>query len=323
MNNKVCFGCGVKLQNTDSNKKGYTPKIDASYCMRCFRMIHYGENAIVDTPKEVKEIINKINKDDKFVLFLCDFLNINNDVIKIFKSIKCKKMMIINKCELMPKTINKNTFASYIKDNYKIKDEVKLKGGTKNHGAKSILEYLTSHNIKSAYVLGISNSGKSTLINDLMDLCGTNKNKIAVNRRANTTLDFLRVKLNEQLTIIDSPGFIIKNSLDVDAYNKGITAYSFNIKAGDTLSLIDNKYYVKFDSDTKIVFYTNVDANKVVKKYYRAAEGLKYCLDINNYEDLVITGLGYMYIKNKCKISTNIPLNYLETRSSMFGGPNE
>ena len=100
MNNKVCFGCGVKLQNTDSNKKGYTPKIDASYCMRCFRMIHYGENAIVDTPKEVKEIINKINKDDKFVLFLCDFLNINNDVIKIFKSIKCKKMMIINKCQI-------------------------------------------------------------------------------------------------------------------------------------------------------------------------------------------------------------------------------
>ena len=53
--NKICFGCGAKLQSVDKEKIGYIPenKIDnSSYCMRCFRMIHYGEQAVVNTPKD-------------------------------------------------------------------------------------------------------------------------------------------------------------------------------------------------------------------------------------------------------------------------------
>ena len=95
---KVCFGCGVKLQSVDKDKLGYIPekKIDsAEYCMRCFRMIHYGENVEVTTPKEAKEIIKKINKDVRFVIFLVDFLNINKEVIDIFKSIKKEKVLVI------------------------------------------------------------------------------------------------------------------------------------------------------------------------------------------------------------------------------------
>ena len=43
--NKICFGCGIKLQSTDKEKLGYVPekKLESSkYCMRCFRMMHYG-----------------------------------------------------------------------------------------------------------------------------------------------------------------------------------------------------------------------------------------------------------------------------------------
>ena len=77
--NKICYGCGIKLQSNCKDNPGYIPenKINNSeYCMRCFRMMHYGEVKQTNTPKEAKEIINKINKDNRFVIFLVDFLNI-------------------------------------------------------------------------------------------------------------------------------------------------------------------------------------------------------------------------------------------------------
>lgn len=324
MNNKVCFGCGVKLQTTDKEKNGYTPKSDAVYCMRCFRLMHYGEERNVNTPKEAKEIIRKINNDaNKFVIFLCDYLNISNEVIKIFKAIKNKKVLVINKCELMPKEVNQRVFQEFVKNNYKIKDDVLLKGGKTKHGAKSIYDYLNNNNIHESYILGISNSGKSTLINDLMDICGTTKNKITVSSKVNTTLDFLRVKINNELTLIDSPGFVLSKTLDVDAHNKSITAYSFNIKAGNTLKLFDGKFYLKFDRDTKIVLYTNAATSKPATKVYRAVEGLKYNLDITDKQELILIGLGYIYIKEACSISTTIPLEYLEVRNSVYGVKDE
>lgn len=324
MNNKVCYGCGVKLQFTDKDKNGYTPKKDSIYCMRCFRLMHYGEERNVSTPKEEKEIIRKINNDSKkFVIFLCDYLNISEEVIGLFKSIKNKKLLVINKCELMPKNVNQVKFLEYIKSNYKIKGDVKLKGGKTHHGVKSIIDYLEDHYIKESYIIGISNSGKSTLINDLMDVAGVKKNKITVSNKVNTTLDFLRVKINDNLTLIDSPGFILKNTLSVPEKNKTITAYSFNIKAGDTLKLLDGKYFVKFDSNTKVVLYTNAVCDKVATKIYKAVDGLKNNVVLSDKQDLIFVGLGYMYVKNATKISTTINKQYLEVRNSILGEQDE
>ena len=53
--NKICYGCGAKLQFTNKDEKGYIPENkyeDSSYCMRCFRMIHYGEAPQAETPKD-------------------------------------------------------------------------------------------------------------------------------------------------------------------------------------------------------------------------------------------------------------------------------
>lgn len=322
--NKICFGCGSKLQTTDKEGLGYIPekkRDDAKYCMRCFRLMHYGEQKISLTPKDVKEIVNKINKDVRFVIFLVDFINLNREVIDIFKSIKKRKVLIVNKCELMPDHIKRERVAEYIRDYYDIRDEIKIKGGKSSHGAKSILNYLEMHDIHEAYILGISNSGKSTLINDLMDICGTSKNKIVVNDRANTTLDFIRVNLNDELLLIDSPGFILNNSLNNDVSNKGIIAYSMQMKECETVGLLDNKYFMKFESASAFTFYTNSEAKRAVKKYFKAADGLVHKIEITRPNtDIVLIGLGFITIKKPTVITTNIDLKYLEVRPSMFGG---
>ena len=38
-----CLGCGIKLQTSDKNKVGYTPKENATMCERCFRLKNYNE----------------------------------------------------------------------------------------------------------------------------------------------------------------------------------------------------------------------------------------------------------------------------------------
>lgn len=325
--NKICFGCGIKLQSTDKDKLGYIPdkKLEsAKYCMRCFRMINYGENKLVSTPKEAKEIVNKINKDVRCVVFLVDFLNLNNEVMKIFKSIKKEKILVVNKCELIPKHINRERIREFIVEQYGIKTPIILKGGTTTHGARSVLRYLLDNDIQETYILGISNSGKSTLINDLIDICGSKITKTTVNNKANTTLDFIRVKLNNKLTLIDSPGFIMKNYLNHDTNGKNITAYNFNMKECETVGLIDNTYFLKFASATPITFYTNAEAQKVIKKYFRAAPGLNYTIDIEEDNmDIIINGIGFVTVKKATQVTTNIDLKYIEVRKSMFGGNHE
>lgn len=325
--NKICYGCGIKLQSVDKAKLGYVPEErqdSAKYCMRCFRMINYGENKIANTPKEAKEIVNKINKDVRCVIFLVDFLNLNSEVIKIFKAIKKEKVLVINKCELIPKHINRERVRLFVSENYDIKDPIILKGGTKTHGARSVLRYLLDNRIEEAYILGVSNSGKSTLINDLIDLCGSKITKTTVNNKANTTLDFIRVKLNDKITLIDSPGFILNNSLNNDTNGKNITAYNFNMKECETVGLINNSYFLKFESATPITFYTNAQERQVIKKYFRAASGLVNTIDISEDNmDIVIKGLGFVTIKKTTKITTNIDLKYIEVRKSMFGGHHE
>ncbi len=319
---KICFGCGTPFQSLDKDKKGYVPenKIDSAvYCMRCFRMMHYGEQVEVDTPKDAKEIIRKVNKDNKFVIFLVDYLNLNQYVIDLFQSIKNNKLLVVNKCELLPDNITYDMLKNYIKDIYHVSSDIKIKGGTTNHGVKSIYKYLMDNNIHEAYMLGISNSGKSTFINDMATILESKINKINTNKHANTTLDFMRVKLSNDLTLIDSPGFIIPNSLNNDVTNKDIKMLSYNLKDNEIIQLLNNKYFIQIGNSTPITFYTNMTNENLIKKYYKDVE-LTNELNIDDNQDLIIYGIGIIRFKNKTIIKTNLPNDALEIRSSIFGG---
>ena len=321
--NKICFGCGVKLQSTDKEKLGYVPegKLDTSkYCMRCFRMMHYGEMKSEETPKDKKEIINKINKDNKFVIFLVDFLNINENTMDLYRSIKRDKLLVINKCELLPKHVNRENIRNFVKEYYHVNGEIRLKGGNNSHGATSILNYLEKNNIKETYIVGMTNAGKSTLINDLIKATNTDISKINVNNKKNTTLDFIRVKLNNGLLLIDSPGIVFCDFVSCDVVDDSVGAYSFNMKSGETLALLDRKYYVKVDSPTPITFYTNLNAKNVAKKVYKNLEKLDNSIEVLGNTDIIIKGIGFISIKNRTKISLNIDPKYLEIRKSIFGG---
>ena len=319
---RICFGCGATLQYDDKDKIGYVPEEkynDSKYCMRCFRMMHYGELSNNDVPKDAKEIIRKVNKDNIFVIFLCDYLNINNYVMDLFKSITGKKLLVINKGELLPDNITYDMLKRYVQDIYDIDSDIKVKGGTANHGIKSIYNYLMDNNIHESYLLGISNSGKSTFINDMADILDSNVAKINTNRHENTTIDFMRVKLDNSLMLIDSPGFVIPNSLSNEVFDKDIKMLSYDMKDDEVISLLNNKYFIKFNKGTPITLYTNIDNNNLITKYYKEID-VNNELDIEDNMDIIIYGIGIIRCKYNTNIITNIPVESIELRKSIFGG---
>ena len=100
-----CKGCGIRLQNLDPEKVGYTPKLENDLCMRCFKLKNYNiltnEGVVIDN----KEILSKINKKKSYVLFIVDFLNLDKEVIDTYKSITNSKTLVLTKCDIIPKNI--------------------------------------------------------------------------------------------------------------------------------------------------------------------------------------------------------------------------
>lgn len=325
--NKICFGCGVKLQSEMPNNIGYIPETkykDSSYCQRCYKIIHYGINAINDTPKEINNIIKAINLDNKFVIFLTDFLSINSKIIDIFNKIKREKIFVISKKDIIPKYIKESTIINYLRDYYNIDTDIKFISSNNNFGIEALCNYLYKRNINISYIVGQSNSGKSTFINKLITNTNSNMNKITTSNIPNTTIDFIRIKLNEDLTIIDSPGFIIPsidNEIIINKNNikNSINPKTFQMKKNEVLNI--ENIYLSFSENTSVSLYISNDLK--VNKYYKEVE-FDNEITISSNSDLIIYGLGFINIKNKCNIKiSNLDSDLLELRESIFGDNNE
>lgn len=316
---KICAGCGVVLQYNDKEQKGYIPEnkyVMSSYCQRCFKMTHYGINSLDETPYTNEELIEKLYENPKFTLFLIDFLNINDDVINLFKKIKVEKALVINKCEMLPNFFAKNKISEFLKDNYQINEDIILKGdnGSRDYGI--IYDYINKNKLKEVYLVGLSNVGKSTLINDLIRLTKSDNLYLTVNKKKNTTLDFIKLDL-PSFTIIDTPGFIFENYLQIPT-SKKIKSYIFQMKQGERLDLT-NEYFIEVSNDSNINYFTNYINEKTIKKNFKNYIEGQTKIEIPENCDLIILGVGFIRFKNKATIKTNIDTKHLKVRKSLFG----
>ena len=205
-----CMGCGAILQSSNDNKIGYIPKEKkdtAKLCERCFRLLHYNDLKIVNIDKK-EEVLQEINQKGKLVFFLVDLLNINNEVIDTYHNIKAPKCFVLSKIDFIPKYINKEKIRRWLKNIYAIKDDIIFLSAAKNLNIQAIQNIMDKKQVKVSYLVGFTNSGKSTLVNKITD-----SNNITTSVLPNTTLDFLEINLTENQKIIDSPGFLYNDTL--------------------------------------------------------------------------------------------------------------
>lgn len=319
-----CLGCGAAIQSTNKNLLGYSPKENAKYCERCFRVKNYSEAKLVDLEKSKTDIINEINKKANFVLFITDVLNITNEVINTFKSIKVPKSLVINKLDTFPKSLRKEAVKNILEKYYLVSDRVIFASSLKGTGINEIKNIVLENNY--TYLVGYTNSGKSSLINRLRKEFGS-KEVITTSIIPNTTIDFIKIKLDTN-TIVDSPGFTydssIYNNEDLSLIKKtniknNINPITYQIKKNDKILIED---FIRIDSSDLNSFTFYMSNNLKIKKIYNdlLSDSPSKSYKIEGNKDLIIKGLGFINIKKPTTIKIFINnLDLIEIRDSIIG----
>src|SRR5574344_488722 len=321
--NKKCLGCGVIMQSTSPDEPGYIPanKLeDSDYCQRCFRLIHYAKKVINKPNLDNKELLKVVNESNSCVFFLVDLFNINNEIINTFKSINRPKVLLINKSDLIPSGVKLFYLKDNIKTVYDIASDIVFISTKKDISKYLFTDFMQKNNTDSAYMLGYTNAGKSSLINKL------SSSKITTSNMPNTTIDLITLKL-DNYTIIDTPGFTLNKTFYQDndwelikRINASHTVKPITYQTKDNqIFLIEEKIFFREFGENSITFYLS---NLIkLKKIYKE-NTMKYIeINIPNNSDIVITNIGFINIKKECHIKINEEaLNLIEVRPPNIEG---
>lgn len=220
-----CIGCGARIQTTDKDAVGYAPPASLEkemiVCKRCFRLKHYNEVQDVDlTDDDFLKIINDISAQKALIVKLVDIFDFegswltginrfagNNDVL-----------LIGNKQDILPKAVKPNKLINWMKFRSKqlgLKPvDVTLVSGGKGKGLDEAIEMIDRYRRgRDVYVIGCTNVGKSTFINAIIKKLSGNDDIITTSHYPGTTLDIIKIPLDDGKFLIDTPGIINRHQM--------------------------------------------------------------------------------------------------------------
>lgn len=321
---KYCLGCGVLLQSENILDSGYVTSLDNDICQRCFRMKNYGEYQVVaKSNEEYIEILKSVGKTKDLVLHIVDLLNMDKDIHAIREYLPNKMILVLNKRDALPKSVKDEKIIEYIKSldvNY---EEIIVISANKNYNIdllmQKIKKYKTSNKV---YVVGHTNTGKSSLINKLIKDYSESENELTISPLPSTTLNTVTIKLNKDLTLIDTPGLVdrgnIANYVDSSMlkkliHKKEMKPKTFQIKKGQCL-VIDNICRIDYQEGDRNSFTLYIPNSLKVKKMNATRQKVMLDLSKNTYElkyreDIVINGLGWIKVVEKGVVDIYIDKN--------------
>ncbi len=318
---RKCTGCGSILQTTEKGMEGYVnEKVynEAKYCERCFKVIHYGEASIIDKEVDKDAIIKKVNRTHHPVIYIASLLTFNSKCLDVIKNIKTKVYLVLTKRDLLPKSVKDKKIIDYAKNITGIND-IFVVSGKSGKNVDKLIKTLTKDEVKKAYFLGLSNSGKSTLINRILLEFGI-KGGITTSVVPNTTTELININVGSDLTLIDTPGLMnsssIVNYIDVNIYKKYIPKKEikpkiYNLKKGFML-IIDDIIRIENNNSEMLhfVFYLNNDL-KYKKLRVERSEELKILNKVNltleKDKDIILSGLGFIKVLSDGEITMYLP----------------
>ncbi|MBS9335412.1 ribosome biogenesis GTPase YqeH [Fructobacillus sp. M1-13] len=220
-----CIGCGALMQCSDKEEAGYLPmsalqkqlNSDQLLCQRCFRLRHYNEIQPVSlTDDDFIKLLHQVSDSKALIVYVLDLFDFSGSTIPglpRFVGEGNPIFVVGNKVDLLPKSLKPN----------KIKDWVR--GQLKEQGIKPVDVALTSaahpanldallttiddlRQNRDVYVVGTTNVGKSTLINQIIKSKTGVQELITTSRFPGTTLDQIAIPLDDGQSLIDTPGII-------------------------------------------------------------------------------------------------------------------
>lgn len=364
-----CIGCGIIVQTSFPDKPGYVPEntIIAHpkefYCKRCYDIRNHNFQYRVDNQSaNYLEKLKKIQYEKALVIVLVDIFNISNHFFASVKMCvgKNKILVIFNKIDLLPKDLKVIKFKKIIDllaTNNQLEVIDTLFGSVKkNSFVSQIISKInklkyprffdkknkTEPSFYNCYLIGMSNVGKSTLMNKIGQICLHYKTDIiTTSSQLQTTLDFIKWPLNDKNFIVDTPGiiephhfgtYLTSQSLNVLIAEKYIKTRTFQLDSNQTIFLgglvridffgdekINASFYVANElylhrtktQNAQKVFETNV--TKLLVPPYTSEEKAKIdklktmIFQIDKPTDIFICGIGFVHfssVKAQIKITT-------------------
>ena len=322
---KYCIGCGVKLQDSNMLFDGYTADLSNDICSRCFRLKNYGEyQMIAKSNEEYLSILKSVGETKDLVLYITDLLNVDKDMEEIRKAIPNKMILVLNKKDALPKSVKEEKLIQYFKDMNLDFEEIIVVSVNKNYNIDYLLKrikfYQTSKNV---YAVGHTNAGKSSLINKLIQNYSDKTQELTMSPLPSTTLNTITIEINDYLTLIDTPGLIdngsILNVVDPKMVKKispvkEIKPKTYQIRKNQSI-IIEDFIRIDYVDGVKNSFTLYVSNALKVKRLLNASNRddlknlNKTTYQVKYGEDLVISGLGFVKMVDKCEIDVYIDQN--------------
>lgn len=310
---KKCIGCGINLQCEDPYEDGYVnPEMydKTVMCRRCFRLKHYGEYKVTNKSNSFyKGIIKEIFRMDELVVHIVDVFNMGN-INEIYSKIYSKAILVISKIDIFPKSINEDKLIEYFKKRYPKYVEVIAISSDKNYHMDELLMLMMKYKSSNeVYILGNTNAGKSTFINKMIKNYTDKNSFIVTSCMPSTTLNVISIKINEDLTLLDTPGIVysgdIITKLPEDLVKHINIKHEINpriYQVKDRVSLVlDNigRINILNDSNVSIYISNNIDIDKANMESNPKYKDLEYTkIKALEGQDLVIEGLCFIKISN-------------------------
>ncbi len=314
-NEKYCHGCGVLLQDENILNDGYTTSLENDLCQRCFRLKNYGEYKVVSkTNDDYLSILKSVAKTKDLVLFIVDILNLETHINTVKEHLPNKMILVINKSDVLPKSVKEKKLIEYVKSlDYDFADIVVI-SSNKNHNIDLLLSKIKKHQTSNdVYVVGHTNVGKSSLINQLIKNYADHEQELTISPMPSTTLEKLEIIINKKLTIIDTPGLITINSLVNYITDKQVKKLSpkkeikpktYQMRKGQSI-IIEDFLRIDYIEGEKNSFTLYVSNDLKVKRLLVGARNndlkdlSKKTMEVKYREDLVMMGLGFIKIADK------------------------